>query len=220
MDIRWLGHSCFLLTGLDETRILMDPCDPATGYEIQPVEVDAVTSSHDHHDHNYLRLALGEHVRRITEPGTFSVKGATITGFPTWHDNRGGALRGGNIMYMVEMDGLRLLHAGDLGHIPDEQTRSALGRVDILMIPIGGTYTLDHVGALELCDLLHPAVVVPMHYKTKDLNMPIGELLPFLDRANKNWRVHRMRQSDAVITPESLGRDRIIVLTYEGKRID
>ena len=95
MDIKWLGHSCFLLTGQDGTRILMDPCDPATGYEIQPVEVDAVTSSHDHHDHNYLRLALGENVRRITEPGTFSVKGATIIGFPTWHDNQGGVLRGG-----------------------------------------------------------------------------------------------------------------------------
>lgn len=218
MDIKWLGHSCFVLTGGDGTRILMDPCDPETGYEIEPVEVNAVTCSHDHHDHNYVRLAQGEQVQRIMGPGVFQVKGATITGFSTWHDNQAGAIRGGNTMYLVEMDGLRLLHAGDLGHIPAAETLAELGRIDILLIPIGGTYTLDHVGALELCDLLHPAVVIPMHYKTKSLNMPIGELLPFLDRANKHWRVHRMRQSDAVITPESLGRDRIIVLTYEGRR--
>lgn len=220
MDIKWLGHSCFLLTGADGTRVLMDPCDPQTGYDIEPVEVDAVTSSHDHHDHNYLRLALGENVQRITAVGAFQVKSAVITGFPTWHDGQGGSLRGENIMYMVEMDGLRLLHAGDLGHIPDEQTLAGLGRVDILLTPIGGTYTLDHVGALKLCDLLHPSVVVPMHYKTKRVNMPIAELLPFLDGANKNWKVHRMRQSDAIITPESLGKDRIIVLTYEEKRAE
>ncbi|MPN28708.1 hypothetical protein SDC9_176153 [bioreactor metagenome] len=123
-------------------------------------------------------------------------------------------------MYLVEMDGLRLLHAGDLGHIPDKAALAELGCIDILLIPIGGTYTLDYVGALELCDLLHPAVVIPMHYKTKSLKMPIGELLPFLNRADKNWRVHRMRQSDAVITPESLGKDRIIVLTYEERRAE
>lgn len=215
MDIKWLGHSCFLLMGGDGTRILMDPCDPETGYNIRPVEVDAVTSSHDHHDHNYLRLAIGESVQAITATGAYQVKGATITGFSTWHDNQGGNLRGANIMYLVEMEGLRLLHAGDLGHIPDADTLAKLGRIDILLIPIGGTYTLGPEGALTLCDLLRPAVVIPMHYKTKTLNMQIGELLPFLDRANKSWRVHRMRQSDAVITPESLGRERIIVLTYD-----
>jgi len=218
MDIKWLGHSCFLLTGDDGTRILMDPCDPETGYDIQPVEVDAVTSSHDHHDHNYFCLALGENVERIASIGPFKVKSATITGVPTWHDNQGGAIRGGNIMFMVEMDGLRLLHAGDLGHIPDEDTIARLGKVDILLTPIGGTYTLDYMGALELCNILKPSVVVPMHYKTQRINLPIGELVPFLNRADKSWRVHRMRQSDAVISPESLGNGRIIVLTYEEKK--
>lgn len=218
MDVKWLGHSCFLLTGEDGTRILMDPCDPETGYEISPVEVDAVTSSHDHHDHNYMRLALGSEVLRITGPGTYAAKGAVITGYSSFHDNQGGSLRGANTMYMVEMEGLRLLHAGDLGHIPDAETLAKLGRVDILLIPVGGTYTLDHIGALALCELLHPSVVIPMHYKTKGLKMQIAELMPFLDSADKHWRVHRMRQSDAVITPESLGRDRIIVLTYEDKK--
>lgn len=220
MDIKWLGHSCFLLTSQHGTRILMDPCDPDTGYEIEQMEVDAVTSSHNHHDHNYLRLATGENVQYITETGTFTVKDTTITGLQTYHDTEGGKLRGKNIMYLVEMDGMRLLHAGDLGHIPDEQTLAALGRVDILLTPIGGTYTIDHVGALKLCELLQPAVVVPMHYKTKSINMPIGEVKPFLDGADKHWRIHLMRQSDAVISQESLGRDRIIVLTCEGKRND
>ncbi|MDR0841623.1 MAG: MBL fold metallo-hydrolase [Christensenellaceae bacterium] len=218
MDIKWLGHSCFLLTGEAGTRILMDPCDPDTGYDIAPVAADAVTSSHDHHDHNYFALAQGKDAPRITTPGRHAVKDAVITGYAAWHDDVQGALRGVNIMFVVEMDGMRLLHAGDLGHIPSAETIAAMGPIDVLLIPIGGTYTLDHLSAMELCNLLRPAVVIPMHYQTETLKMNIGELLPFLHCADKNWRIHRMRQSDAVITPESLGKDRIIVLTYEKRK--
>lgn len=218
MDIKWLGHSCFLLTGESGVRILMDPCDPETGYCIAPVEVDAVTCSHDHHDHNYLCLAKGTGVQTIRNLGRFQVKDAVITGFAAWHDSQQGALRGDNIMYMVEMDGLRLLHAGDLGHALSEDTLAAIGPVDILLVPIGGTYTLDQKEALQLCSALHPAVVIPMHYQTKCLQFALGELRPFLEGADRHWRIHSMRQSDAVITRESLGKNRIIVLTYADNR--
>ena len=114
MILKWLGHSCFLLTSEAGVRILMDPCAPSTGYTVGPVAVDAVTASHDHYDHNYFEAALGNPVR-ITEPGVHEVKGVRVTGIPTWHDKECGAKRGCNIMFLVEMDGLRLLHAGDLG---------------------------------------------------------------------------------------------------------
>ena len=116
MILKWLGHSCFLLTSEAGVRILMDPCAPSTGYTVGPVAVDAVTASHGHYDHNYFEAALGNPVR-ITEPGLHEVKGVRVTGIPTWHDKECGAKRGRNIMFLVEMDGLRLLHAGDLGHL-------------------------------------------------------------------------------------------------------
>ena len=216
MDIKWLGHSCFVLTSNSGVRLLMDPCDPQVGYSLEPVEVDGVTCSHDHYDHNYVALAKGGHAQIITGPGEFSIGDVKITGFPSWHDDQQGALRGKNIMYLVEMDGLRLLHAGDLGHIPAPSTLDALGRIDILLVPVGGVYTLDYNQALEVCRLLQPGVVIPMHYKTEPLKISRGDLAPFLNSADKRWKIHRMRQSDAVLTPESLGKNRIIVLDYAG----
>lgn len=212
MNIKWLGHSCFLLTSADGTRILTDPCDPDTGYAIEPVEADAVTSSHDHHDHNY--FAIAPNARRITAAGHYDVNGVSIDGFDTFHDSQRGAIRGGNVVFVITMDGLRVAHAGDLGHIPDEATLAAIGRVDVLLIPIGGQYTLDYKGALELSAMLHPSIVIPMHYQTERLRFPLDELKPFLDNA-RGCAVHIMRQSEASIDRDSLGKERIIVLEYE-----
>lgn len=213
MNLKWLGHSCFLLTSESGVRILMDPCAPKTGYTIAPVEADAVTASHDHYDHNYFDAALGDPVR-ITEPGVHEVKGVRITGIPTWHDKERGAKRGRNIMFLVEMDGIRLLHAGDLGHLPDEAAVRAVGQVDVLLAPIGGVYTIDGTEAKELARLLHPKVFVPMHYKTERLSIELDGLSPFLDSL-KGGAIHRMRQSEATLTPESLGSGRVLVLEYE-----
>ncbi|MGN0798829.1 MAG: MBL fold metallo-hydrolase [Christensenellales bacterium] len=213
MNLKWLGHSCFLLTSESGVRILMDPCAPKTGYTIAPVEADAVTASHDHYDHNYFDAALGDPVR-ITEPGVHEVKGVRITGIPTWHDKEHGAKRGRNIMFLVEMDGIRLLHAGDLGHLPDEAAVRAVGQVDVLLAPIGGVYTIDGTEAKELARLLHPKVFVPMHYKTERLSFELDGLSPFLDSL-KGGAIHRMRQSEATLMPESLGSGRVLVLEYD-----
>ncbi|PWM61385.1 MAG: MBL fold metallo-hydrolase [Clostridia bacterium] len=210
MILKWLGHSCFLLTSDSGMRVLMDPCAPKTGYTIAPVEVDAVTASHDHYDHNYFEAALGDPIR-ITEPGMHEVHGVHIMGIPTWHDKEHGAKRGRNIMFLVEMDGIRLLHAGDLGHLPDEAAIAAAGRVDVLLAPIGGVFTIDGEEAKKLAEMLHPKVFVPMHYKTEQLSFELGGLKPFLDSI-KGGAIHRMRQSEATLTPESLGSGRVLVL--------
>ena len=212
MTIKWLGHSCFLLTDSEGTRLLLDPCDPATGYDIGVHEVDAVTSSHGHHDHNYF-AAAGENPRIINEPGEYTVNGVKITGYPTWHDDAQGALRGRNIMYLFEMDGLRVLHAGDLGQLPDEDTINSICHVDVLLVPVGGVYTIDHRGARELANTLGIKVLIPMHYKTDAVDCELEEVTPLLDHA-RGCAIHRMRQSEASISPESLGNDRIIVLDY------
>ena len=213
MTIKWLGHSCFLLTDAEGTRLLLDPCDPATGYDIGVHEVDAVTSSHDHHDHNYF-AAAGENALVIKEPGEHTVNNVKVTGYATWHDDENGTLRGRNIMYLFEMDGLRVLHAGDLGCMPDEDTIKAICHVDVLLVPVGGVYTIGHREARELANTLGIKVLIPMHYHTEALQFHLEEVTPLLDHAS-GCAIHRMRQSEASITPESLGNDRIIVLDYK-----
>ena len=215
MKFKWLGHSCFLLTSAKGTRILTDPCDETTGYRIAPVEVDAVTTSHDHFDHNYRGIAIGENVPYIATLGSHQVKDdVKITGIHSFHDDKQGALRGENIIFVFEMDDLRIVHLGDLGHVPDAETIAAIGCTDILLTPVGGLFTIDYSQALELANLLQPKVVIPMHYKTDVLPFPISDAAPFLDHA-KNCTIHRMRQSEVELTKESLGDDRIIVLDYE-----
>ncbi len=215
MEIKWYGHSCFLVTGESGVRILMDPPDASTGYAIAPMKADVVTVSHSHHDHSNFSLALGDPVR-VTEAGVHELPGVTIIGVPWWHDEVQGNKRGKNILFIVELDGMRLLHAGDIGSLPDEETLQRLGVIDILFVPVGGYYTIDFAQALAFCNMLKPKVVIPMHYKTDELNKSSAEklagVLPFINAA-RDCSIHRLRQSEASLTRESLGSDRIITLT-------
>lgn len=211
MQIKWYGHSCFLLTDSNGVRILTDPCDEATGYSLHGIETDAVTVSHDHHDHNYTAAAAGN-PQIIKSCGEFALKGVKITGIPSFHDKQGGALRGENIMYIFEMDDMRILHCGDLGQLPDEATLARLHDIDILLVPIGGIYTIDDLEARELANLIRPKVVIPMHYKTPQLKFDVMGLAPFIDAA-KDCRIHKLNDCEASISRMSLGDDRVIVLT-------
>lgn len=212
MQLTWMGHSCFLMESQTGTKLLTDPPDEATGYNIAPQEVDAVTSSHAHHDHSNFALAPG--ARRITGLGKTVVGDMEIEGFPSCHDNQNGALRGGNILYKITTDGLRLLHAGDIGVLPDEATLKAIGKVDVLLVPVGGVYTIDAQGARELANILHVNVLIPMHYKTSGCLLDLQELTPLLQNA-RDCAIHHMRQAELSLSPESLGQDRIIVLNYK-----
>ncbi|HWR18981.1 MAG TPA: MBL fold metallo-hydrolase [Clostridia bacterium] len=215
MEIKWYGHSCFLLTGSSGVRILMDPPDASTGYHILPMKADIVVSSHGHSDHSNFALAQGDPIR-VTEAGIHELDDVTIIGVPWWHDEVQGKKRGANMLYVVELDDIRVLHAGDIGTMPDAETLKKLGEIDVLLVPVGGYYTIDHKGALELCNLIKPKVVIPMHYKTEDTSPRLGEVikgvLPFLNAA-QNCSIHRLRQPEAHLTKESLGMDRIITLT-------
>lgn len=212
MLIKRLAHSCFLIESEGGTKILTDPCDPETGYDIAPVEADCVTVSHAHHDHNYTAAAKGAKV--MSAPGEYTVGDFKITGLPSWHDEEQGAKRGSNIIFILEADGLSLAHMGDIGHMPSEDTIKAMGHIDILLIPVGGVYTVDYKQALDIAYKIAPKVVIPMHYASEKLAFELNELSPFLDNA-KNCAIHRMRQSEAVITVDSLGSNRIIVLDCE-----
>lgn len=214
MDIKWYGHSCFLITADAGTRILTDPYDPSVGYPMHKIACDAVTASHAHFDHAYFDMCAGEPVR-ITEPGKYEVGEIAILGVSTYHDADGGVRRGKNIVFVYEIEGMRVVHAGDLGEIPNEETLARIGPADVLLVPVGGYYTIDHNGARELANKLRPKVVIPMHYKTNavDERFQISDLTPFLSSLS-GCAIHRLRQSDCVLTKESLGADRVITLEY------
>lgn len=217
MDIKWYGHSCFLITAESGLRILTDPYDPRVGYPMHSIACDAVTASHRHYDHNYFAMCEGNPVR-ITEPGEYRIGEVSITGVPTFHDDARGQKRGRNIVFVFEIDGMRVAHAGDLGAMPDEDALAAIGRVDVLLVPVGGYYTIDARGAREVANRLGPKVVIPMHYRTAALgdNIKISDIDPFITTV-ANCAIHRLRQSECVLTKESLGNDRVITLQYVGE---
>ncbi len=183
MKIEALGHSCFLMTTEKGTRILTDPFDGGIGYEEPAVETEIVTMSHGHYDHHKAdapknaKLSLDT----VTQAEYADVK---IYGVATCHDEQGGALRGPNIVYVFEADGLRVAHLGDLGHLPTKEQIEKIGKLDVLMIPVGGIFTLDAKAAQETVKLLDPRVVIPMHYQTKRLTLGkrIGKLEAFTKR--------------------------------------
>src|SRR3990172_6986696 len=164
MEIVWLGHSCFRLRGR-EASIVTDPCPPATGYNIGKPSADIVTISHPHEDHNYVKAVAGSPVV-IDGPGEYEVHGAFITGVATYHDERRGAVRGGNVAFVLEMEEIRVCHLGDLGHTPTADQVEEMSGVDILLVPVGGRSTIDGAAAAEVVNLLEPRLVIPMHYAT------------------------------------------------------
>jgi L-ascorbate metabolism protein UlaG (beta-lactamase superfamily) len=187
MKVKWLGHSCFLLTANNGTRVLTDPFDASVGYAVPEVEADIVSTSHAHFDHSYVQAVKGEffHVSGI---GCFSHKGIEIIGVGAFHDSENGAQRGKNTIYKFVVDGIHICHCGDLGHILSSQQVKEIGHVDILLIPVGGFYTIGPEQAAEVIGKLSPAVVIPMHFKTAVIEFPIKGVEAFLQEMGGGQR--------------------------------
>ena len=155
MTITWLGHSCFMLES-GGFRVLLDPYHEVQGLPDIETEADAVYCSHDHFDHGYT-----ENVRLTTgRESPFAVRE-----IQTFHDDKGGTLRGKNIIHTFTAEGVTLAHLGDLGHQLSEEQLAAIGRCDAVLIPVGGFYTIDAAGAKAVADAIGAAVVIPMHYR-------------------------------------------------------
>lgn len=163
MKITWYGQSCFLLAGAS-TSIVIDPFGPKIGV-LPRLPADVVTVTHDHFDHNYVQ-AVGGRPSIIKAIGEYFVKDVKITGYPTYHDANAGADRGKNIVYLLETDGLRLAHLGDLGEPLPVDVTAALQAVDVLMIPVGLHVTIDIPEILQIIADITPKITLPMHYHT------------------------------------------------------
>lgn len=176
MDIIYLGHSCFKISGKN-TSIITDPFDPTVvGIKFPKTSADIVTLSHDHKDHNYVEGVTDTH-KVVSNPGEYEIMGVSILAYPSFHDDKQGAERGENTIYVFEIEGFRVAHLGDLGHPLDDQTISAIGDIDVLMIPVGGTYTIDAETAVKITRSIEPKMVIPMHYQVSGMNEEMSKAL-------------------------------------------
>ncbi len=161
-----IGHAEFLIELENGLRIVTDPYDSTCGYPVTPVPADVVLVSHAHHDHSAVETIPGT-PRVIAEPGEYDLgEGATLTAVEAFHDEVQGAKRGKTLLFALRAEGLNVIHLGDLGHVPTPEMVNALGAADVLMIPVGGFYTIDAEAARQTAKLLNARVILPMHYRT------------------------------------------------------
>lgn len=180
MKLTWYGHSCFLLESKDGS-VVFDPYAPGSvpGLELPELTADKTICSHKHSDHFYPQGV------RLTgrEPAL------TVTQLPTFHDGKGGAQRGNNLIAVVAAEGLRVAHFGDIGHALSPEQLEELGHIDVMLVPVGGYYTIDAKQATALVQAVKPTVVIPMHYRGAgfgyDVIAPVEEFLALAGKVKR-----------------------------------
>lgn len=188
MEITYLGHSSFKLRGRGGV-LVTDPFDDSSvGIKFPKIEADIVTISHEHGDHNSASQILGTPII-VEGPGEYEIKGIKIIGISSFHDNENGKERGENTIYRIEVDGISIVHLGDLGHKLNDNSLEILDGVDLLMIPVGGYYTISAQIAAEVISQLDPKIVIPMHFRTtshdKKIFAQLTEVALFLKEMGK-----------------------------------
>jgi L-ascorbate metabolism protein UlaG (beta-lactamase superfamily) len=215
MRLIYLGHAAFFLESSKGTRLLMDPYQ--AGYKgminHRPIEFtgEIVTISHDHGDHNASELVSGD-ATVLKGVGSWSIRDVNVQSIPTFHDNEGGKLRGGNNVFTVAVDNIRICHLGDLGHLLSEQQVSTIGKVHILLVPVGGTYTIDSEQALLVANQINAPVLVPMHYKTEKVGFPLLPLDAFLRCTGNAAKIERRKQLEVEAVASIPTNRHIIIL--------
>lgn len=211
MKIRYFGHSCFKITLENGISIVTDPFDKTVGYPLPETEADIVTSSHSHFDHNYFKAVKGD-FKIVNTPGEHDVDGVHIKGLSVFHDDEHGAKRGKNIIFVIEADGIKVCHAGDLGHILTDDMVKEVGDVDVLMVPVGGYYTIDDRQAAKVVEQLKPKLTIAMHFRTSNVNLPIETEDNFL----KMTGGRKIQSNEIEIDRNYLeGRSDVVALNYK-----
>lgn len=186
MNIQYYGHSCFKLftkpsgRGQDEVVIFFDPFDKKIGLRPPQGQADIVLVSHEHHDHNNTESLKGD-FRIINIPGEYSVSGISIIGIDSYHDSEKGSLRGNNTIFLLESEDIKVCHLGDLGTELDAKQMEEISSANVLMIPIGGKYTIDAKKAIEIIKKIEPEIIIPMHYKINGSTVDIANEKEFCD---------------------------------------
>lgn len=181
MKVRWLGHSCFLLTNARGINILTDPFDETLGYKMTKEKINIITISHEHYDHNNTMGIKGKPVvlKGLVDRDTHKI---IFKGIASYHDSIYGKIRGENTIFLIRTDDMVLCHLGDLGHLLDQDQLKEINQVDILFIPVGGYFTINHLQAGQVIEQIKPKIVVPMHYKTDAIKWSIDPVSYFLEK--------------------------------------
>lgn len=179
VNVQWLGHSFFKLQSGNLT-VAIDPYDPSVGLKPPRFNADILLITHDHYDHNNKAAIMGQSFV-IYGPGEYEIKGCAIYGIPSYHDPKQGSEKGINTIYRLELSGIRFVHLGDLGQdsLTDQQIE-VLDGVDVLMVPVGGKYTLNANQAVAIIEQLDPRIIIPMHYKIPGLKIDVGGVEAFV----------------------------------------
>jgi L-ascorbate metabolism protein UlaG (beta-lactamase superfamily) len=177
VDITWLGLSCFRIRG-SQAVVITDPFPPDSGYTLGKQTADIVTVSHPHPSHSYVGGVSGARV--VKGPGEYEISSVLIIGYTAYHDAVKGQSRGKNTVFLMEVDGVTILHLGDIGHVIDDKLLEEMGKVDILMLPVGGVSTITAAMAAETIRKVEPKIVIPMHYQTPASKRELEPLESFL----------------------------------------
>ena len=216
MKIKWYGHSAFLITSDEKTRIIIDPYEPGAfggqlSYGKIKDEADIVLTSHDHADHNYTTDLPGT-PQVVKGSGSKAVKGISIKGVSTYHDPSKGSERGPNTIFTMKINHIQVCHLGDLGHLLSNKELAEIGPVDILLIPVGGFFTIDPKEATRVADQIKPRILIPMHFKTEKCGFSIAPVEDFL---KGKTNIKRPKASEATFDKATLPRQmEIVVLEY------
>ena len=208
MKIEYLGHSCFKLTASTGMSVVCDPYSGEIGYSMPQITADAVTISHHHFDHDYLGNINNNPVV-LDREGSFDLNGVQINSVKSYHDDYQGKKRGENLIFKFLMDGITVCHLGDLGEKPSDRLTEKISEVDVLLIPVGGNYTIDAKTAKTYVDKIKPQIVIPMHYRTFDCKIDIDKIDEFLKLFDKD----SITEEDCLeISKNGLGNERLKII--------
>ncbi len=218
MKIKYFGHACFMITTRNGIKILFDPYqhgafDGAVGYKPVKVAPDIVCISHTHADHSYIDELEGK-PEIIAGEGAKIVGEVAINGIKTYHDKKNGRERGINIVYVIQVDGAKIVHCGDLGAPFDDRQATIIGTVDFLFVPVGGVFTIDAHEAYIVTQKLKAKYVFPMHYKTPHIGFPLDPVDKFLSKFPEESIVKYKENEIELLPPNFDDPQKVIVMDY------
>lgn len=218
MDITYLGHSSFKLRGKTAT-VVTDPFDSSVGFSFPAASADIITVSHSHPDHANTSKVQGTSRRPqpfvITAPGEYEILGISVRAIPVFHDDQQGKLRGKNLIMIITIDGVHLVHLGDLGHSLTESQIEDIGPVDALMIPVGGVFTIGPQVAVSVIENLDPSIVIPMHFRTEKHSATFKDLSPLADFLKQMGTESKELQEKLTITAGNMPEEtETVVLSF------
>ena len=203
IKLKWLGHACYKIW-FDDIQCVIDPFEDGyvPGYRNIDTSADIILASHKHNDHYGM-----DTVRQLLR----LVNGVNVKKVHTFHDEKGGSLRGENIVHVLEYNGVKVAHFGDIGHVLSAEQAAEIGDIDVALIPIGGTYTVRADEAKTICQQVNAKIIIPMHYRSGNQGF---DVLETTENFEKLFGTVEYSDTDEFIVPEDI-TEKVVILQYK-----